>query len=93
MLQGQLHRLTLAVDSELAEDGLEVVADGRIADTVGRVVPEHNALCLAGRADTNVLGKNEANGRRALFRDITHQMQYETYVELVLHAATRLPPS
>jgi PAS domain S-box-containing protein len=27
-----------------------------------------------------------------LFRDVTQQMQYETYIEQILHAARRLPP-
>lgn len=71
----------------------------RCAASRGQIVPSYNLLSRTRSGDTillnvSVIVSTEAASRVAtihLFRDATHQLRYEAYVEQLLYAAARLP--
>ena len=70
-----------------------------VAASHGHTVPAYNLLSqtkdgrtLLLNVSVIVLPASEPSlATIHLFRDITHQLHYETYVEQLLHATTRLP--
>lgn len=80
----------------VCEPGCEIMT----AAMQGRTIPSYNLLSQTKHGKTILLNvtvivlppTESPLVTIHLFRDITHQLQYETYVEHVLRAASRLPP-